>query len=113
MPNCRREASNSEFLEKNPEVLLMIVREWPKKGYGTWRKKYFMIDNYVLHKLLGRIKEIIGVENFDDTKLLIDTYDKWPDDITLKNVLILMACVIKDDDKFSLQLFIEQAFLEA
>ena len=35
-----------------------------------------MIDNYVLHKLLGRIKEIIGVENFDDTKLLIDTYDK-------------------------------------
>ena len=27
--------------------------------------------------------------------------------------LILMTCVIKDDDKFHLQLFIEEALLEA
>ena len=35
-----------------------------------------------------RIKEIIGVEKFDNTKILIDTDDELPDDITLENVVI-------------------------
>ena len=37
--------------------------------------------------------------------------DKLPDDITLKNVVILMACVIKDGDKFYPQLFLEEVLL--
>ena len=40
---------------------------------------------------------------------MIDTGDKFPDDITLKNFLILMTCVIKDGDKFYPQLFLEEA----
>ena len=32
--------------------------------------------------------------------LLIDTDNKLSDNITLKNVVILMARIIKDDDKF-------------
>ena len=30
-----------------------------------------MIDDYVLDKVLNKIKEIIGNERFDDTKILI------------------------------------------
>ena len=54
-----------------------------------------MVDDYMLDKVLDKIKEIIGIEKFDGTKILIYADDKFPDDITLKNVIILMACVIK------------------
>ena len=43
-----------------------------------------MIDDYVLDKVLDKIEEIIGIEKFEDTKILIDTDDKLPDDIALK-----------------------------
>ena len=42
-----------------------------------------MVDDYMLEKVLDKIKEIIGIEKFD-TKILIDIEDKLPDDITLK-----------------------------
>ena len=38
----------------------------------------------VLDKVLGKIKETFGIENFGNIKILIDTEDKLPDDITLK-----------------------------
>ena len=41
-----------------------------------------MVDNYMLHKVLDKIKEIIGIEKFGDTKVLIETDDKLLDDIT-------------------------------
>ena len=31
-----------------------------------------MVDDYMLGKVLGKIKEIIGIEKFDDTKISID-----------------------------------------
>ena len=62
-------------------------------------KNYWMIHDYMLHKVLDGIKEIISTEKFDDTKLLIDPNDKLPDDITLINVMILMTCVIQYDGK--------------
>ena len=43
-----------------------------------------MIDDYVLDKVLDKIEEIIGIEKFEGTKILIDTDDKLPDDIALK-----------------------------
>ena len=46
-------------------------------------KKYFMVNDYLLDKVLDEIKEIIGIENFDDTKILIDT-DELPGNITFK-----------------------------
>ena len=75
-------------------------------------KKYLMVDDYELSKILDKLKEIISIEHFHNTKILIDTYVKLPD-ITLKTVMILMTCVIKDDDKFYLQLFLGEALLEA
>ena len=49
---------------------------------------------------------IIDIKEFENTKILIETDDKLPGDITLKNVAILMACVIKDDGKFYPQQFL-------
>ena len=70
------------------------------------KKKYFMIDDYVLDKVLEKIEEIIGNEKFGDGKKLIDTDDKLLDDITLKVVVTLMTCVIKNGEKFYPQLFL-------
>ena len=52
---------------------------------------------------MDKIKEIIGTKKFDDINILINTDDNLPGDITLKNV-ILITCILKDDDKFPLQL---------
>ena len=47
--------------------------------------------------MLDKIKESIRIydKKYDDTKILIDTDDKLPDDITLKNVAILVTCIKK------------------
>ena len=67
-----------------------------------------MEDNYMLDKVLDKIKEIIGIEQFDDIKILIGTGDKLPDGIALKNVVILMTCFIKDDNKYCSRIFLER-----
>ena len=51
-------------------------------------KKYLMIHDYVLDKVLDKIKEIIGIEKIDNTEILIDTDDKLPDNINLKETSI-------------------------
>ena len=40
-----------------------------------------MVDNYMLNKVKDKTKEILDIEKNDDTKILIDTDDKIPDDI--------------------------------
>ena len=70
-----------------------------------------MVHDYTLVKVLGKIKGI-GIEKLDDTKILIDTDDKLPDDITFKNAVILMAFIIKDGDKFYPQLFLEETLFD-
>ena len=40
------------------------------------------------------------------------TDDKLQDDITLKNAVTLMACIIKGNSRFYPQLFLEKALLE-
>ena len=45
------------------------------------------------------IKEILGIEKFENNNILINADDKLPDD-TFKNVVILMACIIKDQNRF-------------
>ena len=47
-------------------------------------KKYLMVDDYVLDKILDKIKEIIDIEEFDNAKILINTDDILSDDITYK-----------------------------
>ena len=72
-----------------------------------------MVADYMRDKVLDKIKEIICTKKFDDTKILIDRDDKLPDVITLKNVMILMTCIIKDSCKFYPQISLEETFLVA
>ena len=48
-------------------------------------KKYLMINDYVLDKVLDKINETKGIEKLDDLKILSDVDDLLPDQITLKN----------------------------
>ena len=54
---------------------------------------------------------IIGIEKVDDTKMLIDTDHKLADEVTLKNIVILISCVIKEFDNFYPQMFLEGALV--
>ena len=72
-------------------------------------KKYLMVDDYMLDKVLYKIKEIVGIEKIDENTVLIDKYDKLPDHITLKIVMILVTCVIKDEDEFYPHIFVQKA----
>ena len=63
-------------------------------------KNYLMIDDYMVDKVLDKIKEIVGIEKIDDTKILINTEDNVSNQITSKNVAILLTCATKDDNKF-------------
>ena len=73
------------------------------------KKKHLMVNDYMLDKVLGKIAEMIGIEKFDNTKIFIDADDKLSNDIIFKNIVILITCVITDDNKFYLQLLLEQA----
>ena len=56
----------------------------------TREKKCLTVHDYIGDKVSERIKEIINTETFDDTKILIDIYDKFPDDITCINAVALL-----------------------
>ena len=43
--------------------------------------------------------------------ILIESDYKLPDDITLRNVVLIFTRVIKDGDKFYQQLFLEEALV--
>ena len=73
------------------------------------KKKYLTVGDYMLNKTLDKIKKKISIKIFDNIKILIDADGKLSDDITLKNVAILMTCVIKDDGKFYPEIFLEEA----
>ena len=42
-----------------------------------------MVNNYMLDKVLDKIKETIAIQKIDDIKVLIDTDDKLPDYIVI------------------------------
>ena len=66
-----------------------------------------MVRDWILNKVLDQIKETTGIERYDGTKILNDADVKLPDDIIFKNIVILMTSVIKDGNKFYLQLVLE------
>ena len=66
-----------------------------------------MVHDWILNKVLDQIKETTGIEKYDGTKMLNDADVKLPDDIIFKNIVILMTSVIKDGNKFYLQLVLE------
>ena len=53
-----------------------------RKYWRTWMKK--MVDGNILDKVLVKIKQIIGIKKFHDTKILIETEDKLYNNITLR-----------------------------
>ena len=68
----------------------------------------------MVDKLLDNIKEIIAIEKFDETKILINMDDQLSDQITLKRVVILLTwywryIVIKDGDKPFQQLSLDNS----
>ena len=54
-----------------------------------------MINVTILDKLLNKIKMKTGIEKFDDTKTLISKGNTLADEVTLKNVVILIRCIKK------------------
>ena len=68
-----------------------------------------MAHHCMLDRVLDRIIMLIDIEKFDNTEIFIDTDDKLSEDATLKNVVILMTCVIKDNGKIYSQLFLGEA----
>ena len=71
-------------------------------------KKYLMADDDTLYKVLQKIKRI-GIENLDDIRIQIDTDGKLSDDISLKNAMILIICIIEDSHKF---IFLQKVFYD-
>ena len=67
-----------------------------------------MVADANVDKVLDKIKEITGIEKIGNTKMLIEGDDILPDDITLKNVVTLIACIIKDVAKLYPQIFLEK-----
>ena len=75
-------------------------------------EKYLLVDDYMLRKVLEKIKEILGIEKYDDINILIDT--RWiVRRFYCKNVVILITCVVKDNGKFCAQIFLEETLLLA
>ena len=58
------------------------------------RDKYLMVDDYMVDKILERIKEITNIEEFDKTKILIDTDNKFPDDMLWCYCIVVICCDI-------------------
>ena len=84
----------SQGVDKNVKPVLSWIK-W--EGSKNMRGKYF--------------KEITSIEKFDDTKILIDTANKLPDDITFIKIVILLTCVIKEDGKLYPQIFLEKTLV--
>ena len=55
-------------------------------------------DDFILDKILDKIIMIRIIEKLDEAKMLIDTDDKFFEQVTLKTVLVLW-CVIKNKSK--------------
>ena len=66
-----------------------------------------MVDDYMEDKVLDKIKEEMGIEKFDDTKILINT-----DDNLSYNIDILLTYVIKGGNKFYPRLFLDHELYE-
>ena len=53
----------------------------------------------MLNEVSDGIKKVAGIKEFDNTKPLIDASDKLPADIIVKDILIVITCAIKDNNK--------------
>ena len=82
------ETKNVSIDEKNhKDLTIYIIRYIHSKSIkmlslhyhelmGKIKEDEGLVDDYMLDKVLVKIKKIMGIEKFDDTKILIDTDDK-------------------------------------
>ena len=68
------------ILNKLITTLKLYYEELIGKIEKSEWKKYLMVDDFIIGKVLGKIKRI-SIKNREDTKILIDTDDKLPDNI--------------------------------
>ena len=73
-------------------------------------KKYLETDN-MLNRVWDKIKMMIGIDKFNNSKILIYTEKKLAYQVTLKNIMISISCVVKVDDKFYPKIFSEEALV--
>ena len=71
-----------------------------------------MIIYQLKYKVIDNNKEIRGIHKFNNFKIFIDTYCKLPDDITLKN-LILITFIITDDGKLYPKIFFRRIIISS
>ena len=64
------------LLDKSMKMLILYYHELLWKTEENQGKQYLMVNDYTLDKVLDNIKEIIGIEKFDDTKILTDSDKK-------------------------------------
>ena len=57
------------------------------------------VNDSVLNEVLDKTKKIVGIEEVNNTKTLIDVDDLSTNDIALKEVVMLIIWIIKDDYK--------------
>ena len=67
-------------------------------------ESFIMVDGYILKKVLNTRLKKLGIKKLFDTKILIKTDDKFPDGITLKNVLTFITHITKYGDRFNPQM---------
>ena len=67
-------------------MLSLYYHELMGKDKEHEGKKWLMIDDHVLDKVLSKIKQRIDIGNFDDNKILIETDDKLLDGITSNKI---------------------------
>ena len=66
----------------------------------------------MLDKVPEKIKMIICIQIFDNTKILTGTDNKLADQVNLKSFVISISFVIKDDDKFYPQQFLKELLVQ-
>ena len=95
---------------KSMKILRLQYYKLIRKIESYEGKNYLMTDDYMLHNILDQIKKIIYIQKFDDAKILIKTDNRLPDDINSKNVVILITCIIRGDERFYPQIFLEEDY---
>ena len=62
-------------------------------------KNLIKVEDIKTNEVSDGIKKVAGIKKFDNTKPLIDASDKLPADIIVKDILIVITCAIKDNNK--------------
>ena len=70
------------------KLLNLYYHELIGKTEEHEENEYLMVNDYMLDKVLDKIKERRCIEKFGDTKIIIGTDDKLPDYFYFKNVIL-------------------------